>query len=109
MKLLDALVAVALALSCVRVHSHAEFFMADSSYRKDSQGRMYCHAPMNVGDNIMGKAMVESSDYGATFQNPKNHLCFTASTKNKTEGSDHSSQFPSHGFHYPCSCAHFSR
>merc|ERR1711998_111048 len=45
------------------VGGHAEFFMADSSYRKNAEGNMYCHAEIKVGASIMGKALVTSDEF----------------------------------------------
>jgi len=44
-----------LVLLCLTsVAAHAEFFMADASYRLASDGKMYCSHPLFVGQTVMG-------------------------------------------------------
>jgi hypothetical protein len=48
----------ALILASLACHAaaHAEFLMADSSFRKQpSTGQMYCSAALAAGDSVMGK------------------------------------------------------
>ena len=36
------------------IDAHADFLMADASYRTNSEGKMYCHADIDADKTIMG-------------------------------------------------------
>ena len=42
-------------------NAHAEFLMADSSFRQNSEGKMYCSAEVKKGDVVMGMPMAVST------------------------------------------------
>lgn len=43
------------------VEGHADFFMADASFRKSAKGSMYCGASFDAGETVMGKEVLASS------------------------------------------------
>jgi len=47
--------------------AHAEFLMTDASYRVNSEGKMYCHADIDVDEKIMGLPVKADDTYEITF------------------------------------------
>lgn len=60
---------LAAALIVARAAGHAEFVMADSTYRQDYKGRHYCSAPLDTEDVVMGKNVKVNSRKKVTLQN----------------------------------------
>merc|ERR1712187_689195 len=46
---------------------HAEFLMADASYRVNAEGKMYCHADIDIDKKIMGLPVKASDTYEITI------------------------------------------
>ena len=49
------------ALLAWSVEGHAEFFMADASFRKNAKDSMYCGASFDAGEMVMGKEELAST------------------------------------------------
>merc|ERR1712083_404683 len=48
------------------VEAHAEFLMADASYRVNAEGKMYCHADIDIDKKIMGMPVKANDTYEIT-------------------------------------------
>ena len=50
-----------LALLLAQIHSHAEFFLSDSSFRTAADGKLYCEHELSIGTTVMGQAVADAT------------------------------------------------